>query len=90
MDFPLNELLDNLIRSKGHPGKNVVKPIRLVALAVAIFASSIVHANSPSMVSEEYEIQVTVDTSGHISSMQPEQNLIDDYMLALKQAAPKW
>lgn len=67
-----------------------MKPIRLVALAVAIFASSIVHANSPSMVSEEYEIQVTVDTSGHISSMQPEQNLIDDYMLALKQAAPKW
>lgn len=48
------------------------------------------HAISPSSVSDPYQIQVTVDTSGHISSILPEQNMRDEYIQALKKAAPQW
>jgi len=67
-----------------------VKLLHVIALVAVILAGGVVHAMSPPSTSSEYQVRITVDTTGHISSMQPEQSLFDDDMQALKQAAPKW
>lgn len=67
-----------------------MKPIHVVAFFVAVLASGTVHAISLSPEPKEYQVQITVDTTGHVSSIKPEQNLLDNYMRALKQATTTW
>lgn len=67
-----------------------MKPIRVVTFSVAMLASGIVDAMPVPLVSREYQVQITVDTTGHVSSIQPESPLFDNYVRALKQASSTW
>lgn len=70
-----------------------MNPIRVIAVIIAVLTGGSAHAMSQYVKPKEpkeYQIQVTVDTTGHISSIKPEQHLRDKDLQALKDATTTW